>query len=320
MTPGRARELLQRIAGKGEIARFGWAEGRVAVASSRGLRRAARVTSTWLELICSRAPGAGRAAAASRSLRGLDPENVAARARRRQAPPEVVPPPPAPAPAVLAPEAVAALVELLNRNALTSEAYRSGASFLRGRLGDQILHPALTLRDDPTDPRGLPFPFDLMGSAAAPVDLISQGVARAGAVDDRLAPELGVPTTANLIAPGEAVPTHLFVLPGAADEGQLLAAGEGGVWIAALDPVECFDAHALRFRAVARGVRTIAHGALGLGVPDLICEGSLLEVLGRVRAVGADLVPVATGSGLFRATTTPALAVDSFGTFRVLID
>src|SRR5262249_46040540 len=154
---------------------------------------------------------------------------------------------------------------------------------------------------DPTDPRGLPFPFDLMGSAAQPLDLVSAGIARSSAVDDRLAPQLGLGTTPNLIAPREAVPTHLFLLPGEADEERLPAAAQGGVWIAALDPIECFDAHALRFRAVARGVRIVGEGALGRGVPDLVCEGSLPEALGRVRAVGAELVPVATGSGLFRA-------------------
>jgi len=69
MTPGRARDMLQRLAARGETARIGWSEGRLAVASSRGLRRAADVTSGWIEVVCGRQPGAGRAAAASRSLR-----------------------------------------------------------------------------------------------------------------------------------------------------------------------------------------------------------------------------------------------------------
>ncbi|HET9226249.1 MAG TPA: hypothetical protein VFR31_06260, partial [Thermoanaerobaculia bacterium] len=45
MTSGKARELVQRLSDDGETVRFGWAEGRVAVASSRGLRRKAEVTS-----------------------------------------------------------------------------------------------------------------------------------------------------------------------------------------------------------------------------------------------------------------------------------
>ena len=252
MTPARARDLLQRLAdpdekagGKagsrsdipGETARFGWCAGRIAVASSRGLRRAAELTSCSLEVLCGRHPGAGRAATASRSLAGLDPQGVRERARRRQGPPDVVPPPKGAAPLLLSQEAAAALVELLNRQALASHAFHSGHSFLRGRLGQPVFHPAIHLRDDPTDPRGLPFPFDLPGAAARPVDVVSGGVALTPAIDDRLARELERPPTAQRVAPDEAVPGHLFLMPGAL-RGRAAAAAEGGIWVAGLDPLE----------------------------------------------------------------------------------
>ena len=49
MTPGRARELVQRLSDRGlpdgsTTVRLGWTEGRVVVAGSRGLRRSAEVT------------------------------------------------------------------------------------------------------------------------------------------------------------------------------------------------------------------------------------------------------------------------------------
>jgi len=316
MTPGRARETLQRLAeagGKGETARLGWSEGRIAVASSRGLRRAAEVTSGWIEVICGRQPGAGRAAAASRSLAGLDPQAVRERARSRQGPPDVVPPPAGPVPILLSQEAAAALVELFNRQALASDAFHCGVSFLCERVGQPVFHPAVHLRDDPTDPRGLPFPFDLLGAAARPVDMVAGGIALTPAIDDRLARALDRPPTPQRVAPDEAVPGHLFLLPGGASEGELLQAAEGGVWIAALDPLEAFDARSLRFRAVARGARLVGGGALGRSLPDLIWEDALPDVLSRVLAVGSELVPIATGAGLFRATTAPMLAVVSSG-------
>ncbi len=315
MTPARARDLLQRLAGPEspggpeETARFGWAEGRIAVAASHGLRRATEVTSGWIEVICGRQPGAGRAAAASRSLAGLDPRGVRERARRRQGPPEVVSPPEGPVPLLLSQEAAAALAELLNRQALASEAFHGGFSCLRGRLGEPVFHPAIHLRDDPADPRGLPFPFDLLGAAARPVNLVAGGVALTPAIDDRLARQLDRPPTAQRVAPDEAVAGHLFLLPGGASESELLQAAEGGVWIAGLDPLEAFDPQALRFRAVARGARQVAGGALGLSLPDLVWEDSLPALLSRVLAVGSELVPVATDAGLFRATAAPMLAV-----------
>jgi PmbA protein len=317
MTPARARETLQRLAGSGqggsggpgETARLGWSEGRIAVAGSRGLRRATEVTSGWIEVICGRQPGAGRAAAASRSLAGLDPQGVRERARRRQGPPEVVPPPTGAVPLLLSQEAAALLVELLNRQALASDAFHCGLSFLSDRLGQAVFHPTVHLRDDPTDPRGLPFPFDLLGAAARPLDMVAGGVALTPALDGRLARALDRPPTAQRVAPDEAVPGHLFLLPGGASETELLQAAEGGVWIGALDPLEAFDPRALRFRAVARGNRLVTGGALGRSLPDLVWEGALPDLLSRVLAIGSELVPVATGAGLFRATAAPMLAV-----------
>jgi predicted Zn-dependent protease len=320
MTPGRARDMLQRLAARGETARIGWSEGRLAVASSRGLRRAADVTSGWIEVICGRQPGAGRAAAASRSLDGLDPQKVFARARRRGGPPEVVRPSEGPVPLVLSQEATAVLLELLNRQAFTSESFHSGVSFLRESLGQPVFHPTIHLRDDPTDPRGLPFPFDLLGAAARPLDLVTGGVAMTPAIDDRLSRALDRPPTSQREAPDEAVAAHLFLLPGEAAEDELLGAANGGIWVAALEPLEAYDPQALRFRAVARGVRQVDGGALGRALPDLVWEDDLRSVLSRVLAVGAELVPLATGAGLFRATTAPMLAVAEVGGLRFALD
>ncbi len=320
MTPDRARDLVQRLSERSETARFGWSEGRVAVANSQGLRRATPVTSAWIEVIRGRQPGAGRAAAASRSLAGLNAPEVFARARRRHGPPDVVPPPEDPAPLLLSQEAVAGLFELLNRHAFTSESFHSGVSFLRERLGQPVFHPLLSLRDDPTDPRGLPFPFDFLGAACRPVDLVTAGVAVTPALDDRLARELGLTPTPQRVAPDAAIPAHLFLLPGGASEEELLRLADGGLWGAALEPVEIYDAHALRFRAVIRGARQVSGGALGRSLPDLIWEDSLPEILWRVLGVGSELVPIATAAGLFRATTAPMLALAGISGLRFALD
>jgi predicted Zn-dependent protease len=332
MTPVRARELAASVgsgaggaAGKGESCRFGWAEGRLAVAGTlggqNGLRRAAALTSCWLEVVCGRQPGAGRAAAAARSLLRLDPQQVRERARQRHGPADVVAPPAEPTPLLLAQEAAAALVELLNRQALRSDAFHSGLSCLLDRLGEQVFHPAIHLRDDPTDPRGLPLPFDLLGAAARPLDMIAGGRALTPAIDDRLARRLGRAPTAQRTAPDEAAAGHLFLLPGEAAGDDLLRAAEGGLWISALDPLEAFDPRTLRFRAVARGVRQVRGGALAASLPDLIWEDDLPALLNRVLAVGSDLVTVASGCGLLSATTAPRLAVvRGPGPLRVAVD
>ena len=65
--------------------------------------------------------------------------------------------------------------------------FRDGSSALAAARGQSLFDPALTLRDDGTDPAGLPFPFDLAGVAKRPLDLVAAGVVATPAVDDELA-------------------------------------------------------------------------------------------------------------------------------------
>lgn len=313
-TPARARELIQKSVEPEETARLGWAEGRLVMANSRGLRRTAEVTSAWLAVRCGNTPGAGSAAAVARSLAGLDVPGVVARARRRHAgvaADGAAGLPAGPLPVVLAPEAAAALLDLLNRHALSSLSFLDGVSFLREKIGEPVFHPAVSLRDDPLDPRGLPFPFDFLGAAKRPLDLVTRGVFLGPVRDERLARALDRPTflpTAHLVAPDEAFASHLSLLPGALADEEIFRQAEGGVWLGELDPVEAFDPWALRFRAVGRGARLLAGGAPGPALPDLLWEDSLPALLTRVLGVGKDAVAVTAGDPLFGAIVTPLLA------------
>jgi predicted Zn-dependent protease len=210
---------------------------------------------------------------------------------------------------VLSPEASAALLDLLNREALGSSTFGDGA--LRGRLGTPVCHPAITLRDDGTDPRGLPFPFDFLGAAKRPIHLIEGGVLRTPAVDERLAPAIDLPPTPHLIAPDEALATHLFLQPGNEPDEELLRRAAGGLWVTWLDVPRTFDPAALRFRALLRGVRRLENGALGTPVPDLVWEDSLPALLERVLGVGrTPVTAVAAADPLYGATTAPMLAFE----------
>lgn len=317
MGPARARELVQKLSARHETARLGWSEGRVAVLTSQGRKRTAELTAGWIEVVCGRTPGAGRAATAARSLAGLGLPAVFERARQRHGPPDVVPPPAGPVPVVLSQEAAAALVDLVNRSALTSDSFQDGTSLLSDGLNAQVFHRAINLRDDATDSRGLPLPFDLAGTAKRPVDLIAEGVALTPAVNERLAQATGLPRTPHLVAPDEAIATNVFLLPGTSPDGELFRRAEGGLWIGSLARLECFEPRTLRFRSVAQGVRRIAGGVPGRSVPDLLWEDDLRVLFSRVLGVGCEPVPVATSWRLLGATTAPLLALEGAGGFRV---
>jgi PmbA protein len=324
--PGKARDLVQRLAGRTGAARLAWAAARVAVVRSDGRRRSAEVTAAGLDVREGSGPGAGRAAAAARSWAGLAAEAVAERARRRAAsagpagsaasgsPADL---PPGPLPLLLAPEATAALVDLLNRLALSAAAFNEGTSFLSGRLGQQVFHPMVSLCDDGTDPRGLPFPFDLAGDARRPVDLIEDGVLLTPAVDAALGERLGRAPTAHAVAQDESLAIHLFLRPGPCDEGEVLRRTDGGLWVGSLAGLASFDPRELRFRAVARGVRRIEAGALGRAVPDLVWEGSLAGVFTQVLGVGREVVVVGGDEPLLGGISAPALAIGPTGSLQL---
>ncbi|HEX5761131.1 MAG TPA: metallopeptidase TldD-related protein, partial [Thermoanaerobaculia bacterium] len=230
------------------------------------------------------------------------------RARFRHAPWDAAAPPDGAPPLLLAQEAVARLLELLAQLTLSSVAFHEGRAALRDRLGTQVFHPAVTLRDDPLDPRALPFPFDLAGEPAAAVDLVARGVMRTPAVDAALARALGLPVTPHAVSHDEARPDHLALVRGGAGWAELAQAAHGGLWVGALDGIEAFDPMELRFRATACGVRRLDGEGLGDPVPDLVWEDSLFSVLSRVRAVGRESVTLARD--VLGGTTAPMLVVE----------
>jgi hypothetical protein len=342
LEPGRVRALLEGVAERGEELRLAWLEGHVAIVNTAGLRRSARVTAASFEARCGRGPGCGVAAGAARRFDGLYLQDTLDRARARHAEngaaaasaspapqpqpgPSAAPAPPAqPEPPddvavlpsnlmmVLSEQSVAALLDLLNRHALTAAAQRDMAGYLRGKLGEPLLASCLSLRDDGTDPRALPFPFDLAGWPKRRVDLVVDGVFATPAVDVRLAQDIGLSPTPHAMAPDESIAANLLLLPGdraPLSEVDLLSQAEGGIWIGELSGLECFDPGRLRFRAMARGVRRITGGALGPALPDQRWEDDLPAALARGHALGDQPLTIATGDMLFGATAAPLLAL-----------
>lgn len=306
--PEKARRLLERELEGREEARLDWGSTELVVVNNRGLRRQARTSHVTVRARCGRAPGAGRAAASSRTLADLDLDALMHRARRRHGRGAAGELPTDKTTLVLAQEATIRLLDLLNNTAFTASSYHQGTSFLREHLGVQVFDRRLSLRDDATDESGLPFPFDFEGTAKRPVDLIVKGAPKTPALDQRQAALLGLPPTGHAVAGNDAVAQNLFLLPGEDSHQKLLEEAADGVCIGWLDHVECFDPLRVRFRARARGARRIENGALGRPLPDLIWEDSLLRALSNVSGLGAEMVTWSLGT-FVGGITAPALSL-----------
>lgn len=310
LSRNRAQRLIRQHIQRGERAEVEWAEARVAVFNSRGLRRQTQVTTVSLRVRSGRQPGAGGARGAGRTLAALAPQKVFERARARRASGDELGELTAgPHPLVLSQEATASLCGLLNRTSFSARSYRDGSSFLREHLGVQVFDRRLNLYDDGTDAHGLPFPFDLEGTAKQRVELIRNGAAKTPALDQRQAAVLGLPATGHAITGNDAQAENLFLTPGEEDLPTLLRAAEGGLWIGDLEGVECFAPRRIQFRARAMGVRSIRDGSLGTALPDLLWEDSLLRAFSNILAFGNHPVTIALNGGVSGGVSAPAIAL-----------
>jgi predicted Zn-dependent protease len=311
-----ARRLLQPLARAAEAARLGWCSGGVVVLNSRGLRRVARASGVDVEVRHGRGVGAGWAGHAARRLSDLDPGAVFARARANATDLPVATLPPLPAPLWLAPEAVATLLRLLNRCAFTAHAYRDGSSFLREHLGVQVFDRKMTLVDDATDPAGMPFPFDLEGTAKRPVEIVAAGTPRTPALDQRHAAMLGLKPTCHASGGDDAVAENLFLRPGESAAPDLAAAAAGGLYAGWLEHPEVHDPKRVQFRAVVRGARRIDSSGPGAPLPDLLWEDSLLRVFSALEAVGAETGRFQGDDLLLGGIVTPSIVVTEVRALR----
>ena len=317
MDEAEATGELSRRLREDERGRLRWGEVRLAVVSNRGTSRYATATEVRLEVACGPPKIAGYAARATRSLSRLPWEKVIDRARARrgtEARGEL--PREATFPVVLAPEATAQLLDVVNRRSLTAWDYELGDTFLREFLGVQVFDRSLELVDDATDPEGLPFPFDLEGTAKRRVPIIEHGVPRTPALDQFHAARWGLPPTPHACAGDDARFEHLALEAGDAQMDTLLAAADGGIWIGRLERLECFEPQRLRIRALARGCRRIEGGQRTRSVPDVAWETNLLQTLGHVAAVGHERTLLTDPSGEFGGIRAPALALADVGGFR----
>lgn len=314
----QAAEDLSRRLRDDERGRLRWGEVRLAVVSSRGMTRYATATEIGLEVASGPSEVAGYAARTTRSLATLPWNKVLDRARTRRGTETFGEWPSASSfPVVLAPEATAQLLDVVNRRSLTAWDYELGDTFLREFLGVQVFDRSLELVDDATDPDGLPFPFDLEGTAKRRIPIIEHGVPRTPALDQFHAARWGLPPTPHACAGDDARFEHLALAAGDARMDDLLAAADGGVWIGRLERLECFEPRRLRIRALARGCRRIEGGRRTASVPDVTWETNLLQALGHVAAVGHERTLLTDPSGEFGGIRAPSLALTEAAGFRI---
>ena len=295
-----------------------WSETRVAVANSHGIRQTAETTEVSLTVHTGSGVGAGLASASARRLADLQPEAVVERGRGLSTDESPGLLPEGRFPVVLSPEAMVELLNVLNTFAFSGRAYLDGSSFLSKHRDVQVFDRTVHVRDNALRIPGMPFPFDLEGSAKSPVDLIAKGQPSTPALSRAQGSEAGLRPTAQSVGGQDAMFGNLFLLPGACSMEELLKAADGGLWVGWLDPPECLEPQRMEIRALARGVRRIVDGRLGPPVPNLIWEAGLLAALGRLQGIGNHSVVRAMPTTPLGGISSPAVALAEADGFSVV--
>lgn len=112
--------------------------------------------------------------------------------------------------------------------AISGGSVARGSSFLKDRMGDQILCPGINIIDDPHRPRGLGSkPFDGEGVANHRTDLVKDGVLQTWLLNSATAKQMGLQTTGHgsrgTGGPPGISTTNLYLEAGALSPEELMA-------------------------------------------------------------------------------------------------
>ncbi|HEX2160828.1 MAG TPA: metallopeptidase TldD-related protein [Thermoleophilaceae bacterium] len=284
-----------------------WTAGDVetAIASSTGVELSDRVTDAFMKVIAAAPDGrTGYAAQSAIAAAALDPAALAERAAVKAAvdgaPVSLTP---GDYTVVMDAHAVLDLLWVLAETAFDGLAHAEGRGALTERLGTRVVSPAINLSDSPRFQATLPRAFDAEGVPKAPLPLIQDGVAHRVVHDTRSAAVAGGTTASTghaLVAGGQAAgprPTNLVLIGGgAADETDLCAPVERGIYVTRLWYTNVLRPTESRFTAVTRdGTFLIEDGQITRPLEELRITDSALSILSHVEALGARSVLTSDG-------------------------
>ena len=191
-----------------------------------------------------------------------------------------------------------ALCDLLSTfcGIFSAEVAQKGMSLLKGRVGETIAAPCVTLVDDPLLKDGLASrPFDDEGVASRTNTLIENGVFKTFLHNLKTAHKDGVQTTGNASKAGysgamRVAPSNLFFQAGSCSFDEMLAQAGNGLVITELSGLHA-GANAVSgdFSLLAKGY-TFQNGKRAEAVEQITVAGNFYELLKNVRQFSNDLL------------------------------
>jgi PmbA protein len=290
----RARPGVTQV----ENAVYSDAEGRVALANSRGFSAGYDATQAWAYASAFAGEGAdlmtGMGVDLGRGPEALDPEAIGAEAADRAlALVGARQPESRRCPVVLDAFVASSFLGFIG-SMLSADAVQRGRSLFADREGDEIADPVLALADDATDPEGpSSAPFDGEGSASRRTPLIEGGRLLTFLFDVRTARRAGRATTGNASrgsyrSPPSVGAANLIVQPGEKSLAELFETAGEGLYVTEVAGLHSGVNPVSGTFSVGASGRLIENGEPGTPVRELTIASDLVSMLRSVRAVGSE--------------------------------
>jgi len=284
----------------------------VAMASTMGLRRAARHTVAELIAVCRGPDGSSYGARHSADASTIDAPALAAEVTERCARNQGAEPlEPGVYEVVLSPYAVGEMLEYLGLMGLGGLAVAEHRSFMR--FGERMMSETVTITDDVRRPELAPLPFDGEGATTQPVTIIDRGVCAAVVHDSVTAARAGAPTTGHSFAQPNsdgALPHYLCLEGRDGDPESMIAACRRGLLVTRFWYVRPVHTLNTIITGMTRdGTFLIESGRIVRPVRDLRFTQSVVAALSDVRSIGAARL---ASRGYFGASLAPWLHLGRF--------
>ena len=311
------RSIVEQSAIRGLVAAGGVAlsTDTVAVANSHGVDVGSKVSTARATVLSSgEGAGTGWASHFTPSTVGFDPaaigDEAATLALRTSSPSDLAP---GDYTVVLAPEAVADILDFLGYVGLSARSYVEGRSFMSGRLGERILSDAITIVDDALSAESCGLSFDFEGQPKQRVALVDSGITCTPVTDSYWSARTGMPNTGHALPAPNSIgplPRDMQIAPGDASLDSLIRSVQKGVYVTRFHYVNVEDPVPVTLTGMTRdGTFLIENGRLTAPLKNLRFTQSAIAALGKVHGVTEErrLFQTMLGSAL-----VPGLLIDAW--------
>ncbi len=211
--------------------------------------------------------------------------------------------------------AVTDLLDFLNYLSFSALAVQEDHSFMKGKLGEQVMGDRVTIWDDGAAADTIALPFDYEGVPRQKVTFIENGIARGVVYDTATAEREGRQSTGHsLPAPNTAGPfaMHMALAPGCTPKSEMIKSVARGIWVTRFWYTRVVHPMRVLITGMTRdGTFLIENGEVTRPVRNFRFTTSYLDALNNVRAIG-DTTKLFYDDWSGAARRVPALLVDGF--------